>query len=196
MLSRDEIVRSLTGAWELFLDRPDALRYFDLSVDGFWRSFRAIVLVVPSYFLTVLADRLARLSDAVPDPGTGDTAFFVAKAVALGIDWVALPVLLAAVAGPLSVEKGYSAFVIARNWGSVISVAPFGAIGLLQVLGLIGMDTASYLSLAALIIVLRYVYLMARRALGAGIGLAAAIVAFDLLLSLSIGLFVDSLFGA
>ena len=131
VLSRDEIVRSLNGAWELFLDRPDALRYFDLSVDGFWRSFRAIVLVVPSYLLAVLADRLARLPDV---PGAGIRRRRLLRrqgASRLALDWVALPILLAAVAGPLSVEKGYSAFVIARNWGSVISVAPFGAIGLL-----------------------------------------------------------------
>ena len=51
MPSRDEIVQSLTGAWMLFLDRRNAMRYFDVSVDGFWRSFAAIIFVVPAYAL-------------------------------------------------------------------------------------------------------------------------------------------------
>ena len=49
-LDRDEIARSLTGAWRVFLDKADAAGFFDLTVSGFWRSFRAIVLMIPSEF--------------------------------------------------------------------------------------------------------------------------------------------------
>ena len=195
MLSRDDIARSLTGAWELFLDRPSAMQHFDVSVDGFWRSFAAIVLIIPSYALTVISERQAMLSDALPDRGFDEPLYLFSKALALCLDWVALPIVLALIARPLQVGRSYSAFIVARNWGSVIAMVPFGAIAFLLVLDGIGLDAANYLSLAALIIVLRYNYIIARRALGAGIGLAIAIVVFDLLLSLSISLTVDGLFG-
>ena len=66
-MNRAEIERSLTGAWRLFLGKPDAMRFFDASVEGFWRSFGAIVLVAPLYALTALADRHDMLTDANPD---------------------------------------------------------------------------------------------------------------------------------
>ena len=66
MLERDEIARSLTGAWELFLDRPDAMRRFDISMTGFWRSFRAIVLVLPAYLVTSLAEPAINAADPLP----------------------------------------------------------------------------------------------------------------------------------
>ena len=79
MLDREEIVRSLTGAWELFLDRPGAMRHFDVSVDGFWRSFAAVLLVVPSYAFAVLADRQMAAAMDPSAPVQGDVAF-IAKA--------------------------------------------------------------------------------------------------------------------
>ena len=71
-MDRAEIARSLTGAWRLFLGRPDAMRFFDTSVDGFWRSFRAIILVAPLYALTALADRHDILTDANPTDDFGN----------------------------------------------------------------------------------------------------------------------------
>lgn len=195
MPDREEIRRSLTGAWELFLDRPDAMRHFDVSVDGFWRSFGAIVLIVPLYLITVIAERQVLVSDPIAAATLSDPAFFLAKAFALCLDWVALPVILALAARPLGVERSYSAYIVARNWGAVIAISPFALVAFLFALGVLGMDMTNYLSLAALFIILRYNYLIARRALGASVGLAVAIIVFDLFLSLSIGIGVDSLFG-
>ena len=66
MITRDEITRSLTGAWEIFVDRPNAMRHFDTDYAGFWRSFQAILLIAPLYGLTVFgAYRCHSRSDAV-----------------------------------------------------------------------------------------------------------------------------------
>ena len=163
MLDREEITRSLTGAWELFLDRPGAMRLFDVSVDGFWRSFAAVLLVAPSYAFAVLSDRhMAAVMDPSA-PAQGDLAFIVKSVVGLGLDWIALPVILALLAPPLGIGSRYAAFIVARNWGAVLGAIPFGAIGLLIVLGLVGGDLANLLMFVALIVVLRYNYLIARR---------------------------------
>ncbi|TIX33060.1 MAG: transporter, partial [Mesorhizobium sp.] len=44
MLSADETYASLAGAWRLMLGKVDGLRLLDLSADGFWNSFFAIVV--------------------------------------------------------------------------------------------------------------------------------------------------------
>ena len=94
MPDRDEIVRSLTGAWRLFLDRPDAMRFFDVSVDGFWRSFAAVVLILPAYALFALAERIEILDEPVVDPAFGDGSFLANKLLTLALDWITLPILL------------------------------------------------------------------------------------------------------
>lgn len=196
MLDREEIARSLTGAWELFLDRPGAMRLFDVSVDGFWRSFAAVLLVVPSYAFAVLADRQTA---AVTDPSApvqGVAAFIGESVIGLGLDWIALPVILALLARPLGITSRYAAFIVARNWGAVLGVIPFGVIGLMILLGLVGGELASLLMFAALIVVLRYNYLIARRALDASLGFAIVIVILDFVVSLTIALALDGVFAA
>ena len=48
---------NLAGAFEVMLGRPDGLDRLDTSVDGFWRSFGAVVLVVPFAFLSLLSQQ-------------------------------------------------------------------------------------------------------------------------------------------
>lgn len=195
MLERDEIARSLTGAWDLFLDRPAALRHFDVSIEGFWRSFRAIILVAPAYALATMGERVMSAADALAG-AQPDAALLVIDAVlGLGLDWIALPIILAVVARPLGIARRYAAFIVARNWSAVIAVAPFGAIGLLVVLGVVGSEVANFLMLAALFVVLRYNFIVARRALDVGVGFAIGIVVLDLAVSLTIALTLDALLG-
>ncbi|MCB1490134.1 MAG: hypothetical protein KDJ88_22075 [Bauldia sp.] len=195
MLDRDEIVRSLTGAWYLFFDRPDAMRYFDLSVEGFWRSFRAILLLLPAYVLSTLAERVITLANT-PVGGEQDAAFFfLDSVVGLGLDWIALPILLALAARPLGIQRTYAAFIVARNWASVIALVPYGFIGLLVIAGIVDMEMANILMFVALVVVLRYNFLVARRALDVGIGFAIGIVILDLAVSLTIALALDSVFA-
>jgi hypothetical protein len=109
----------------------------------------------------------------------------------LALNWVALPILLAMVAQPLGVSRTYAGYVVARNWCAVVTVAPFGLIALLSLVGLVGSEAASVISLAIIVLVIRFDYLIARRALGADVGLAVAIVLVDLAIGLAIQVAVD-----
>lgn len=195
MLDPDEVSRSLTGAWRLFLDKPDALRFFDLSVGGFWRSFAAIVLVAPAYVLTVMGQRdglIAAMPDGTEFP---DLLYIVDRLVALILGWVALPIVLALLARPLGIARTYGAFVTVRNWCAVLEAIPFGLIALLFVIGAVSADVAALLGLVAVIVVLRFDFIIARRALGASVGFAVAVVVLDLALGLVMSAGVDALFG-
>ena len=184
MPDRDEIVRSLTGAWTLFLDRADAMRFFNVSIDGFWRSFYAILLILPAYLIVVVAERARIFSEPATGVGFDGGAFFINKILMIGLDWVTLPIILALVAGPLGVARTYVPYVVARNWAAVLATTPFGIIELFYLLGLIGSGVAGLIALVVLVIVIRYNYLIARRALGADIGLAVGLIIADLAISL------------
>ena len=57
MLSAEDVQRGLTGAWRLFLGKREAVRLFDTTYTGFWRSFLAVILVLPIYVLYIGAER-------------------------------------------------------------------------------------------------------------------------------------------
>ena len=193
MLKADEIVQSLTGAWKLFIDRPDAMHYFDVSIDGFWRSFAAILLVLPAYVILMIAERIVILSEPIVDPVFGEAAFVTNNSFILILDWIALPIILALVAGPLGVGRNYASYIVARNWCAVLATAPFGVLAILSLIGLIPGGVASVLMLVALIVVIRYYYMITRRALGADVGLAIGIVIADLAISYAIMRVTDAL---
>jgi hypothetical protein len=195
MLSVEEISRSLAGAWELFLDRPGTMNRFDVSVDGFWRSFAAVLLVAPSYVFAVLADRHMAAGDPLAVAETG-MSLLVHNGIGLLLDWAALPLILALIARPLGIGRRYGAFVVARNWCAVLAAIPFGAIGLLLVLGVLGDELASVLMFVALIVVLRYNYVIARRSLDATLGFAIGIVVLDFVVSLTLALSLDAVFAS
>jgi len=194
VITLDEIARSLQGAWLLFLDRPNAIRLFDASYGGFWRSFQAIVLVAPAYEVTVLADRRALLAAAGNDT-FNELAYEAARWLAFAFDWITLPLLLAALAGFLDIRRGYPAYVVARNWSSVLAVLPFAAIALTDLTGLFSPEILFFPSLLALAIALRFSYLVARRALGVGIDVAVGFVVLDFLVSLALAMVIGRLLG-
>lgn len=194
-MDRAEIQRSLVGAWRLFLGKPDAMRLFDASVDGFWRSFGAILLVAPLYALTALADRHDMLTDALASDDIGLGTFWAAKALTLCIDWVTLPLLLGLLADFVGIRRGYAAFIVARNWATVLMIMPFAVIALIDLVDGAGPTALMLPSLLALAATFRMSYQIARKALAVGADVAVGFVALDFLVSLAIVMIVNRLFG-
>jgi hypothetical protein len=194
VISLAETLRALTGAWRLLRNEPDALRYFDTSAEGFWRSFAAIVFIFPAYLLTALADRQAMLADPTIAAGN-DGLYWIAKIVSLGLDWVSLPILLAALAGFLDMKRQYPVYIVVRNWATVLMMVPFAAISLLDLFGVVPVEVMLLPSLAALGFTLWFGYLIARRTLQVGVDVAVGIVVLDFLVSIGVVRIVGRIFG-
>jgi hypothetical protein len=193
ILDRDQVARSLTGAWRVFLDKPDAASFFDLSFEGFWHSFRAFVLMIPAYGLAAATE----YQDLRGAPGAdfSGSAFVMAKAIASLLDWITFPILLALVAEQVGIARSFTSFVIVRNWGSVLASIPFVLIDACYLLGIVSQDVANVGSLVFVLVQLYYSYLIASRTLGAGIGTAVAIVIADFAVSLLIMTLSTSMAG-
>lgn len=185
------LVRALSGAVALLLGRPVPAGAFDTSFEGFWRSFGAVVLVLPSFAISLLAEaRMAVPADVadVADLATGDAGmaplYVLARGLGLVGDWVALPLALALLARPLGLGARYVPYIVARNWTSVLAAAIYAVPALFFAAGMIGEDTVLISSLVALAIVVHFQYRVVRGVLATPIGTSVGIVALDLVLSL------------
>lgn len=196
MLQGDEIRRSLSASWGLFLGRAESMQGFDLSLSGFWRSFLVIVLLVPPFLIAILAERKLILANPeFPHAEFNDAIYLVSQSIGFGLDWVILPVLLAFLARPLNLGQAYVPFIVARNWTTLIAVIPYTVPALLYAVGIISASAMLLLSFVAMLVVIRYRYMVARIALDATVGLAIGIVMLDFLISLVIGTAITRLTG-
>lgn len=183
----------LAGAWQVMLGRAEGLNRLDFSLEGFWRSFAAVILLVPFVFLMLLSEQpLAEEAGVAAEPLTGGR--LVLELIALLADWFAFPLLFAALAPPFGLGSRYVPFIVTRNWASVIVGAMIGVIQALVVVGVIPTTVASFVMLAAFAVSLRFSYMVVRLTLAVSMGMALPIVMLDLLLSLTIWSAFDRFF--
>ncbi|MBZ9989992.1 transporter [Mesorhizobium sp. BH1-1-5] len=117
MLSADETYASLAGAWRLMFGKADGLRLLDLSADGFWNSFFAIIVAAPALIVgwVGIANEIGD-----PDAFAGRLGMLIRLAtVDLG-SWVLPLVALALVAPRAGIGGRFVHYVVASNWASAI----------------------------------------------------------------------------
>ncbi|MEP3046672.1 MAG: hypothetical protein ABJL55_01385 [Roseibium sp.] len=188
LISNSEIRAALTGSWLLLRNQPQGMAYFDQSLQGFWRSFQVIFLLVPIFVVSSLAEKKLLLSENVVSAETfPENTYWTAQFLSLGIDWITLPILLALLAGPIGISRQYVPFIAVRNWTSVLASIPYLITGLFYLTGIVSSGIMVLLSFTCLIVVLWYRFLVARIALQASVSLSIGIVFLDILLSLVIG---------
>jgi hypothetical protein len=118
MLSVDETSSSLTGAWRLMLGKTDGLKLLDLSADGFWNSFFAIVVAAP-----VMIVGWVGTANEIGDPTAfaGRLGMLIRlAAVDLG-SWLLPLIALALIASRAGIGDRFVHYVVASNWASAIT---------------------------------------------------------------------------
>lgn len=173
MIGVNEVASGVYGAWLLARRRPEGLNWLDASIDGFWRSFWAAVLVAPAFLVLELIT-----GGFGKDPGVRAIAV---KLIAYVIDWVAFPLLMAFIADSLGKGAGYLRYIVAYNWSAVVQMAVLLPAAVLAVLAPSGATVM--LVQGVFIVLLVYRAYVAHVALEVGIGTAAGIVLMDVLLS-------------
>jgi hypothetical protein len=117
MLSAEETQSALIGAWRLMLGKADGLRLLDLSADGFWNSFFAIVVALPAMIVSWVG-----IANEIGDPDAFAGRFgMVVELAAIDIGTWVLPLAgLALVAPRLGIGGRFVHYVVASNWASAI----------------------------------------------------------------------------
>jgi hypothetical protein len=176
---------NLAGAWEVMLGRPEGLNRLDTSLEGFWRSFAAVILLVPFALMALFSQApLADETGATAPHLTGSG--LALEGIALLADWFAFPIVFALVARPFGLGSRYVPFIVTRNWAAVIIGAIVGVVHALHLVGILPTALVPYLLLVAIAVALRFSYVIARTTLAVSMGMAIPIVMLDLLLSLTI----------
>jgi len=117
MLSADETYASLTGAWRLMFGKADGLRMLDLTADGFWNSFFAIVVAAPALIVGWVG-----IANEIGDPSAfaGRLGMLLKLATVDIGSWVLPLVALALVAPRAGIGGRFVHYVVASNWASAI----------------------------------------------------------------------------
>ncbi len=117
MVSGEEISSSLWGAWRLMFGKADGLRLLDLSADGFWNSFFAIVVALPAMVVGWVG-----IAGEIGDPEA--VAMRLSLVVRLAVvdigTWVLPLVGLALVGRHAGIGDRFVHYVVASNWASAI----------------------------------------------------------------------------
>jgi len=181
--SAAETAAGLYGSYRLARLDPSGMRYFNVSVDGFWRSFFAAVLVAPMYAVFLTMSMAGDGSEVMP------TRFALAHTVGYVVGWLAYPAVMESLTRLLGCRDRFIGYIVAYNWASVLRNAVVLPIALLPATGLVTAEVAFLLWLGAFLLVLAYVWFIARVALGLPGLTCAALVVLDL----TLGIFIDAI---
>ena len=175
-----EIVNSLYGSLQLAWGDKNGINYFNTSHLGFWRSFTAAIIVAPIFAL------LLNVRYAVSSNDINFFRFVSIYAIAYIIGWVAFPIIINYVTDVLGHGKKFVRYIIIYNWASVLQNFIYLPFAILVEAQLIHGTAASIIGLCLLSLVFLYTAFITKTALDVSNGIAAAIIVFDLILSVII----------
>jgi hypothetical protein len=176
MISRQEVLLSLYGAWRLLIRDPKGIEWLDDSEDGFWKSFYCAILVLPGYVL---------LLAFAPTPYFADAGIFrlvIVESSAYVIGWVVWPLLVSYAAATFEREDKFIRYIVAYNWSAAIKIALYVVILLLRESGVIPEGMLSMISFAAVIFMMTYQWFIASVGLDVTGSLPVAMVGAEFLI--------------
>ena len=189
-----EITKSINGAWRIARMDQNALNYFNMSVEGFWRSFLAVLIVLPLYVVFLVLN-LGQLSGMELPTGsaTSKELYVAIKLAAHILGWLAFPIVMIPISRLMDLSQSYVPYIIVWNWSNVLVMAVILPAVLLFPPSAQSGQSAKLILMAAQITVLFYGYLVARAGLQCKILTAIGVVMLDLLLGLLFNLLAGRL---
>lgn len=181
MITAREATFALYGAYRLARVDRRGLGYFDATVEGFWRSFYAAVLVAPAYVI------LLALHVGDRPVTAGPAKLVLVEGIAYVIVWTAFPLAMVYAARWLGRSHHYIRYIVARNWAGVLEMAVLLAAVAASAAG------GEALLLLAFIAILVYQWYVALTALEITGWQAAAVVALSAILEIVIDFVSDGM---
>ena len=189
----EDIQRYLTGVWLMMTGRPDGIRLLDLSADGFWNSFFAIVVALPA--LIVGWAGVVNDLGAEPDVFGSPVSILLRLAVVDVGTWLLPLALLAVVAPYAGISDRFVHYVVASNWASALLIWLIAPAALLRLFAPSLQGAAEILSLALFAVSMALTWRLTNAALGKGPWIATAVFAGMFIASLVILFVLQSAFG-
>ncbi|MGN6466485.1 MAG: transporter [Rhizobiaceae bacterium] len=193
MPSAEEIQQYLYGTWRMMLGKSDGLRALDISVDGFWNSFFAIVIALPALVVNwvTIADSYGDMAQNLDDR----FAIFMRLAVIDLAAWLLPLAAFAAIARRVRLADRYVHYVVASNWATAIIAWLMLPPAILLLFLPDATDTAWFLSMVIFIASQIFVWRLTNVAIGKGAATASAVYAGMFAASVAILLVLQWLLG-
>lgn len=187
MSTVNKAASALYGAYRLARLDSGGMNYFDTSPSGFWHSFTAAIIVLPLFAGTMLA-RWINLDGAVDG-----FRFICVELIAYVIAWTVFPVLMSVVVKAIDREQFYIRGIVAYNWVAVLQNLLYMPVAILSLSGVGGTEP---LALMILFLVLFYTWFVLKTALQLKPFTAWMLVAMDLVVSMILSFWTDTLIWA
>ena len=184
-----EVQLAVGGALRLAVGDRRGLGYFDASIDGFWRSFRAAAICYPLY-LFLVSVRVPHAQWEI----SGVAPIVIVETIAYVISWAGFPLLILPVGCHLGRAGRFLPFMVVYNWSQIPQTVVFVLVGLDTATGLLPPSGAHFAGLLAAIAALAYEWYIARVALAVTGTQATLVIIIDLLLSTIVGRIAQSLY--
>ena len=174
------------------LGKADGLRRLDLSADGFWNSFFAIVVALPA-----MAVGWVGIAGEIGDPEAAASRFSLVLRLAV-VDigtWVLPLVGLALVARRAGVGDRFVHYVVASNWASVIVAWLMLPAALARLVLSSDSQFALLLSLVLFLLSMVFTWRMTAAAIGKGAAVGSAVFVGMFVASLAVLFALQALLG-
>jgi hypothetical protein len=173
MPDRAEVLSALYGAYRLAWFDVSGMTFFNLTVEGFWRSFFAAVLVAPAYAVLV--------GLRIPAEGVNIALVFLTEGIGYVLAWCAFPFVALILTRLLGLDRNYVALIVAHNWSAVLQMAAFVAVILLG--GILAAAFGTLLVALTTLAILVYQWFVIRTALQTSGGIALMLLLVDLVIT-------------
>jgi hypothetical protein len=183
------INRSIDAAFALVLRDKRAWDKFDLSVEGFYRSFWAILVVAPMNIVTdVIATSVVNVERIKQGKPPLADAYGLAEAlfstITFVVQWMIFPIVMIFVLRFLGLTHRYAPLIVAHNWGTIVIYLFYLVPFLLYASGIIAAGDVAGLYMIVLVFTLYYRYYTAETALDAGWSVAASVALLGFVLQI------------
>ena len=178
MISAAEVSRSIYGAWLFARFNGNGITYFANTVDGFWRSFWAAVLVLPAYAILLI------LRDTGGNYGVGASTAILVHSISYVMGWIAFPFLMYYVGLKFNRDQWYCRYIAAYNWAVVIQIALLLIVSVITSSGIISQNAGWTAVRLVVLFMLVYRGFIAYVGFQATLPGAAAIVLIDFSLNI------------
>jgi hypothetical protein len=173
MPDREEVLSALYGAYRLAWFDVSGMSCFNLTVEGFWRSFFAAVLVAPAYAVL--------LGLRMPAEDVNIPLVVLTEGIGYVLAWCAFPLAALVLTRLLGLDRNYVALIVAHNWSAVLQMAAFLTVVLLGVIlpAVLGTLLVTLTTVAILV----YQWFVIRTALRTSGGIALMLLLVDLVIT-------------
>ncbi len=177
MMVAVEIARALGGLWRLINLDPRGLDFFDRTIDGFWRSFRVALYVLPAYALLIPAQLMAER------PTASWGRVMIVELLTYIVGWLAFPVIAWELCRRFDRSAAYIGYIVVYNWSAFLAVALALVVSTVHLTGFLSPGFLGLLGLAAYAAWLGYLWFVTKLALNVDGLVATALVVLEFVLS-------------